>query len=95
MNFLTTHRGVSANATALLPVFDRCYRAKIQRISKLYRNFVALFEDENGNILQWWTADEIKAEVGDQVLLTGTVKAHDEYKGVKSATVTRCKIKAV
>ena len=53
------------------------------------------FEDANGNILQWWTAVEIKAEVDDQVLLTGTVKAHDEYKGVKSTTVTRCKIKAV
>ena len=53
------------------------------------------FEDANGNTLQWWTAVEIKAEVGDQVLLTGTVKAHDEYKGVKSTTVTRCKIKAV
>ena len=53
------------------------------------------FEDANGNILQWWTAVEIKAEVGDHVLLTGTVKAHDEYKGVKSTTVTRCKIKAV
>ena len=53
------------------------------------------FEDANRNILQWWTAVEIKAEVGDQVLLTGTVKAHDEYKGVKSTTVTRCKIKAV
>ena len=53
------------------------------------------FEDANGNILQWWTAVEIKAEVGDQVLLTGTVKAHDEYKGVKSTSVTRCKIKAV
>ena len=53
------------------------------------------FEDDHGNILQWWTAVEIKAEVGDQVLLTGTVKAHDEYKGVKSTTVTRCKIKVV
>ena len=53
------------------------------------------FEDANGNILQWWTAVEIKAEIDDQVLLTGTVKAHDEYKGVKSTTVTRCKIKAV
>ena len=53
------------------------------------------FEDANGNILQWWTAVEIKAEVGDHVLLTGTVKKFEEYKGVKSTTVTRCKIKAV
>ena len=53
------------------------------------------FEDANGNILQWWTAVEIKAEVGDHVLLTGTVKAHDEYKGIKSTTVTRCRLKIV
>ena len=53
------------------------------------------FEDANGNILQWWTAVEIKAEVGDQVLLTGTVKAHNEYKGIKSTTVTRCRLKIV
>ena len=53
------------------------------------------FEDANGNILQWWTTVEIKAEVGDQVLLTGTVKAHNEYKGIKSTTVTRCRLKIV
>ena len=53
------------------------------------------FEDANGNILQWWTAVEIKAEVGDQVLLTGTVKKFEEYKGNKITTVTRCKIKSI
>ena len=44
---LTTHRGVFIDATALWPDFASFYGAKIQRISKLYRNFVALFEDEN------------------------------------------------
>ena len=53
------------------------------------------FEDANGNILQWWTAVEIKAEVGDQVLLTGTVKKFEEYKGNKITVVTRCKIKSI
>lgn len=53
------------------------------------------FEDDHGNILDWWTSTDVKAEVGDRVLLTGTVKSHNEYKGIKSTTVTRCKIKAV
>ena len=53
------------------------------------------FEDDHGNILDWWTSTDVKAEVGNRVLLTGTVKSHNEYKGIKSTTVTRCKIKAV
>lgn len=53
------------------------------------------FEDANGSELDWWTAVEIKAEVGDQVLLTGTVKKFEEYKGNKITVVNRCKIKAV
>ena len=53
------------------------------------------FEDNCGNILDWWTSTDIKAEVGDRVLLTGTVKSHNEYKGIKSTTVTRCRLKIV
>ena len=53
------------------------------------------FEDEYGNILDWWTSTDVKAEVGDRVLLTGTVKSHNEYKGIKSTTVTRCRLKIV
>lgn len=53
------------------------------------------FEDNCGNILDWWTSTDVKAEVGDRVLLTGTVKSHNEYKGNKTTVVTRCKIKAV
>ena len=53
------------------------------------------FEDEYGNILDWWTSTDVKAEVGNRVLLTGTVKSHNEYKGNKTTVVTRCKIKAV
>ena len=53
------------------------------------------FEDNCGNILDWWTSTDVKAEVGDRVLLTGTVKSHNEYKGIKSTTVTRCRLKIV
>ena len=51
------------------------------------------FEDIDGNELNWWTAVEIKAEVGSDVLLTGTVKKLDEYQGKKITVMTRCKIK--
>lgn len=53
------------------------------------------FEDDHGNILDWWTSTDVKAEVGDRVLLTGTVKSHNEYKGIKSTIVTRCRLKTV
>ena len=53
------------------------------------------FEDDHGNILDWWTSTDVKAEVGNRVLLTGTVKSHNEYKGIKSTTVTRCRLKIV
>ena len=53
------------------------------------------FEDDHGNILDWWTNTDVKAEVGDRILLTGTVKSHNEYKGIKSTTVTRCRLKIV
>ena len=53
------------------------------------------FEDDHGNILDWWTSTDVKAEVGNRVLLTGTVKSHNEYKGNKTTVVTRCKIKVI
>lgn len=51
------------------------------------------FEDECGNEINWWTAVEIKAEVGDEILLSGTIKKLDEYQGRKITVMTRCKIK--
>lgn len=52
------------------------------------------FEDENGNIIQWWTtssAIEI-LENGLTFTMTGTIKSLDEWNGDKLTTVTRCKI---
>jgi hypothetical protein len=31
-------------------------------------------------------------EVGHKYLIKGTIKAHDEYKGVKQTVITRCKV---
>jgi len=52
------------------------------------------FADGNGNIFKWFasgTKDDLA--VGDEVSLSGTIKGHGEYRGVKETTLTRCKYK--
>ena len=45
------------------------------------------------NVLVWMTSSCKDIEVGDEVFLTGTVKEHSEYKGVKQTKLSRCVIK--
>jgi len=48
------------------------------------------FEDQGGNVLIWWAAGEPEwLETGDTVTVAGTVKKHDEYKGVKQTLLNR------
>ena len=49
--------------------------------------------DYNENVLVWMTSSYKEIEVGDEVFLTGTVKEHSEYKGVKQTKMSRCIIK--
>lgn len=46
---------------------------------------------EDGNILIWktgkWFGDDF-----DVTTITGTVKAHNEFRGVKQTELTRCKL---
>lgn len=51
--------------------------------------------DEEGNHLTWFTSVDLDYESGDKVLLDGTVKKFDKYKGTKNTIVTRCKIKSI
>lgn len=45
-----------------------------------------------GNLVKWFASREaLGEETGVQVTIEGTVKAHDEYQGVKSTVLTRCK----
>ena len=53
--------------------------------------WVHTFEDVNGNILVWKTGSCGSFE-SDKLHLKGTVKEHDEYRGVKQTVLTRCKI---
>jgi len=57
--------------------------------------YVHIFEDGNGNILQWFTdkvQGDLKISDGDKILLEGTVKKHGDYRGVKQTIINRCKV---
>lgn len=45
------------------------------------------------NVLVWITGTSQDIKIGDHILLTGTVKDHKEYKGIKQTSLTRCIIK--
>ena len=47
------------------------------------------------NIITWFTATDIKFEPGDSILLSGTIKKLDEYKGEANTIVTRCKLRSL
>jgi hypothetical protein len=47
----------------------------------------------DGDVVKWWaTGAHDEVEVGDAVEITGTVKAHEEYRGVKCTVILRAKI---
>ena len=48
------------------------------------------FLDESGNLLKWITSHGSGLKVGEQALLTGTVKEHDEWNGAKETALARC-----
>lgn len=55
--------------------------------------YVYTFEDAEGHQLIWKTVNWLEHETGAHVTLTGTIKAHSEYKGIKQTELTRCKVK--
>ena len=48
--------------------------------------------DVDGNELTWKTAKVIECEEGQNMTITGTVKAHTEFNNVKQTELTRCRI---
>ena len=47
---------------------------------------------EGKHIYVWFTSKILAFEVGDKVVLSGTVKKLQEYEGEKQTVVTRCKV---
>ena len=60
---------------------------------------IVKFEDNEGNFYSWFTTVNLtEYSVGEQILLTGTIKSFDNDKYNDNAPITvlnRCKIKAV
>jgi hypothetical protein len=50
--------------------------------------WINIFRDANGNVLKWKTGKCFMT--GHEYILTGTVKAHEEYRGTKQTELTRC-----
>ena len=55
--------------------------------------YVYNFEDESGNVIVWKSSANTDLQGGETVTIRGTIKALDEYKGVKQTVLTRCRIK--
>ena len=51
------------------------------------------FQDENGNIINWWSSTFQEIEQGQwTTIIHATIKKLDEYKGVKQTVITRAKL---
>jgi hypothetical protein len=53
------------------------------------------FVDESGNLYSWFTGRGTGLEIGEQCLLTATVKDHKEYNGAFETNLTRCSIESL
>lgn len=65
----------------------------IHTVDGYYGTSVIYTFKQNENVLVWMTTSYQELEVGDTITLTGTVKDHDEYKGVKQTKLSRCIVK--
>lgn len=67
--------------------------------------YIILFHDDNNHVFKWSASNGMyKAEnefgkeeyfdyeIGHKYLMKGTIKGHDEYKGLKQTVITRCKV---
>lgn len=52
---------------------------------------IYLFEDASGNKLVWKT-NSVTLQEGDQIILSGRIKEHSEYRGINQTVLTRCKV---
>lgn len=53
-------------------------------------SFMYKMHDEDGNVMMWTTGNSLDVEYSYTV--TGTVKKHEEYRGVKQTWLTRCRV---
>ncbi len=52
------------------------------------------FRTEAGEVLTWFSASAPPFDIGEDLVITGTIKAHNEYQGAKETLVTRVAVAA-
>lgn len=52
---------------------------------------IVKMRDGDGNMLTWFASDYTNIERSDRLAIKGTIKKHDEYRGIKQTVITRCK----
>jgi len=62
----------------------------IEMFSEYGASYLHIMRDSAGNALKWKSSGTC-LETGERYSLTGTVDAHEEYKGTKQTKLSRCK----
>jgi hypothetical protein len=97
---LTKERGEAATSEWLGAEGERLRGLKVTQVSSRVVGggawgecILVKFRDEAGNLLSWFTGVGTEAASGEQLVIDGTVKKHNEYQGVKETVLTRVKVK--
>lgn len=57
--------------------------------------YLLKFSDADGNIYMWSTSNGYVKEIEGLKHIAGTVKRHEEFRGVKQTWLTRCRVTAI
>lgn len=77
-------KGIKAKIVSIKPI-DSYYGT----------TFLYVFKADSGHVFKWFSSRNVGGDVGNSVLVSGTIKAHDEYRGGKQTSLTRAKIDVV
>ena len=68
----------------------------VSSVDSMYgMTYLLKFSDADGNIYMWSTSNGYVKEIEGLKHITGTVKRHEEFRGVKQTWLTRCKVTAI
>lgn len=72
--------------------FAKVVQQEADGFSRMYDKTFCVMHDAAGNVLVWSASGLQDFEVGKPYILTGTVKEHSTYKGVRQTILSRCVI---
>lgn len=73
-------------------VYRLFYEREVSFATQFGRSYIYFFQDEQANVYVWKTGKRLWFKKGEEVCLTGTLKEHSEYDGIKQNVLTRCKL---